>query len=139
MFYIISQVFEAEKMSTKQSLYHKKCFACIKCKGCLNYSNAIEGPDDEVCKSAHRRQIIFIRLCGCSHTKYLLRYVFPRFTARPAICASMVREAKTSTARKQCFLQMRILQKHAQGKNTKQSTTRRADFYIVAWVNRPVF
>ena len=26
---------------------------------------------------------------------------------------------------------MRILQKHAQGKNTKQSTTRRAEFYIV--------
>jgi len=50
------KVFEAEKMTTKRGFYHKKCFACIKCKGCLNYSNAIEGPDDEVyCKTCYLR------------------------------------------------------------------------------------
>ena len=42
------KVFEAEKMTTKRGSYHKKCFACIKCKSNLNYSNGIEGPDDEV-------------------------------------------------------------------------------------------
>ena len=47
-FVLLRQVFEAEKMTTKRGCYHKKCFACIKCKANLNYSNAIEGPDDEV-------------------------------------------------------------------------------------------
>lgn len=42
------QVFEAERMSTKKALYHKKCFTCIKCKSALDYFSAIEGPDDEV-------------------------------------------------------------------------------------------
>ena len=50
-FVLLRQVFEAEKMTTKRGCYHKKCFACIKCKANLNYSNAIEGPDDEVNKN----------------------------------------------------------------------------------------
>ena len=38
-------------MTTKRGLYHKKCFACIKCKSQLGYFGAIEGPDDDVyCK-----------------------------------------------------------------------------------------
>jgi len=41
-------VFEAEKMTTKRGLYHKKCFACIKCKTQLGYYGAIEGPDDDI-------------------------------------------------------------------------------------------
>ena len=36
-------------MSTKKGFYHKKCFSCIKCKAQVDYFNAIEGPDDEVC------------------------------------------------------------------------------------------
>ncbi|TRY73464.1 hypothetical protein TCAL_02229 [Tigriopus californicus] len=45
------KVFEAERMSTKKALYHKKCFTCIKCKSALGYFSAIEGPDDEAyCK-----------------------------------------------------------------------------------------
>jgi len=42
------KVFEAEKMTTKRGLYHKKCFACIKCKTQLGYYGAIEGPDDDI-------------------------------------------------------------------------------------------
>ena len=43
-------------MNTKRGLYHKKCFSCIKCKGNLDYSNAIEGPDDEVyCRVCYLR------------------------------------------------------------------------------------
>ena len=50
------KVFEAEKMITKRGLYHKKCFACIKCKHQLDYFLAIEGPDDEVyCKVCYKR------------------------------------------------------------------------------------
>jgi len=50
------KVFEAEKMTTKRGLYHKKCFACIKCKSQLGYFGAIEGPDDEVyCKVCYRK------------------------------------------------------------------------------------
>ena len=32
------KVFEAEKMTTKRGLYHKKCFACIKCRTQMGYS-----------------------------------------------------------------------------------------------------
>jgi len=42
------KVFEAEKMTTKRGLYHKKCFSCISCRCQLHYYGAIEGPDDEV-------------------------------------------------------------------------------------------
>jgi len=50
------KVFEAEKMITKRGLYHKKCFACFKCKHQLDYYLAIEGPDDEVyCKVCYRK------------------------------------------------------------------------------------
>ena len=50
------KVFEAEKMITKRGLYHKKCFACIKCRHQLDYFLAIEGPDNEVyCKVCYRR------------------------------------------------------------------------------------
>ena len=51
-----SQVFEAEKMNTKRGLYHKKCFACCKCKSQLDYFNCIEGPDDDIyCKVCYLR------------------------------------------------------------------------------------
>ena len=50
------KVFEAEKMITKRGLYHKKCFACFKCKHQLDYFLAIEGPDDEVyCKVCYKK------------------------------------------------------------------------------------
>ena len=50
------QVFEAEKMNTKRGLYHKKCFACCKCKSQLDYFNCIEGPDDDIyCKVCYLR------------------------------------------------------------------------------------
>jgi len=50
------KVFEAEKMTTKRGLYHKKCFACIKCKTQVGYYGAIEGPDDEVyCTVCYRK------------------------------------------------------------------------------------
>lgn len=43
-------------MNTKKGLYHKKCFACIKCRSQLSYFNAIEGPDDEVyCRTCYLR------------------------------------------------------------------------------------
>ena len=50
------KVFEAEKMITKRGLYHKKCFACLKCKKQIDYFNCIEGPDDEIyCKVCYRK------------------------------------------------------------------------------------
>ena len=50
------KVFEAEKMITKRGLYHKKCFACVKCKHQLDYFLAIEGPDNEVyCKVCYKK------------------------------------------------------------------------------------
>lgn len=50
------QVFEAEKMITKRGWYHKKCFACCKCKTQLDYFNCIEGPDDDIyCKVCYLR------------------------------------------------------------------------------------
>jgi len=50
------KVFEAEKMITKKGYYHKKCFACFKCRHQLDYFLAIEGPDDEVyCKVCYKR------------------------------------------------------------------------------------
>ena len=43
-------------MITKRGLYHKRCFACIKCKHQLDYFKAIEGPDDEVyCRTCYLR------------------------------------------------------------------------------------
>ena len=49
-------MFEAEKMNTKRGLYHKKCFACCKCKSQLDYFNCIEGPDDDIyCKVCYLR------------------------------------------------------------------------------------
>ena len=49
-------MFEAEKMITKRGWYHKKCFACCKCKTQLDYFNCIEGPDDDVyCKVCYLR------------------------------------------------------------------------------------
>lgn len=53
---MLPQVFEAEKMNTKRGLYHKKCFACIKCRSQLGYFNCIEGPDDDIyCKVCYLR------------------------------------------------------------------------------------
>jgi len=50
------KVFEAEKMITKRGWYHKKCFACCKCKTQLDYFNCIEGPDDDIyCKVCYLR------------------------------------------------------------------------------------
>jgi len=45
------KVFEAEKMTTKSGLYHKKCFTCGNCKRALDYQLCTEGPDSNVyCK-----------------------------------------------------------------------------------------
>ena len=35
------KVFEAEKMMTKNRLYHKQCFTCYQCKHSLDYSNCM--------------------------------------------------------------------------------------------------
>ena len=49
-------MFEAEKMITKRGWYHKRCFACCKCKSQLDYFNCIEGPDDDIyCKVCYLR------------------------------------------------------------------------------------
>lgn len=48
------KVFEAEKMTGKYGLYHKKCFKCLKCKRSLDYQMLSEGPDNEVyCKNCY--------------------------------------------------------------------------------------
>jgi len=45
------KVFEAEKMTTKNGLYHKKCFTCGNCKRALDYQLCTEGPDANIyCK-----------------------------------------------------------------------------------------
>ena len=45
------KVFEAEKMTTKNGLYHKKCFTCGNCKRALDYQLCTEGPDSNIyCK-----------------------------------------------------------------------------------------
>ena len=49
--YILGKVFEAEKMTSKSGLYHKKCFTCGNCKRALDYQLCTEGPDGNVyCK-----------------------------------------------------------------------------------------
>jgi len=50
------KVFEAEKMITKHSCYHKRCFSCKSCKCLLDYFSAAEGPDNEIyCRVCYRR------------------------------------------------------------------------------------
>merc|ERR1739846_216271 len=76
------KVFEAEKMSTKRGFYHKKCFACIKCRTQVGYFNAIEGPDDEVyCK------VDYIRYHGPGgHNKFGEKTEFPCDEESPEAC-----------------------------------------------------
>jgi hypothetical protein len=42
------KVFEAEKMTTKSSLYHRQCFTCGNCKRPLDYQMCAEGPDNNI-------------------------------------------------------------------------------------------
>ena len=45
------KVFEAEKMTAKTGLYHKRCFTCAECRRALDYQLCTEGPDGELyCK-----------------------------------------------------------------------------------------
>ena len=39
---IYPQVFEAEKMSSRERWYHKHCFNCAMCSHKLDYSNSME-------------------------------------------------------------------------------------------------
>lgn len=45
------KVFEAEKMTAKTGLFHRKCFTCADCKRALDYQLCAEGPDGDIyCK-----------------------------------------------------------------------------------------
>ena len=45
------KVFEAEKMTAKQGIYHRRCFTCVDCKRALDYQLLADGPDGELyCK-----------------------------------------------------------------------------------------
>ena len=58
------RVFEAEKIVTKSSWYHKTCFACSKCKHKLDIGNYVEvGPLQVFCKTCYAREY-------CSNEKH---------------------------------------------------------------------
>ena len=51
------KVFEAEKMMSKSRLFHKKCFTCCQCYHTLDYSNCMEGPNNEIyCKTCYVKE-----------------------------------------------------------------------------------
>lgn len=51
------KVYEAEKMTSRDRWYHKHCFACALCNHLLDYSNCMEGPNEEVyCKTCYVRE-----------------------------------------------------------------------------------
>jgi hypothetical protein len=55
-------VFEAEKQVTKNAVYHKKCFTCIKCKHQMDASNFTNGPDDVYCLYCYRVSTDFVKI-----------------------------------------------------------------------------
>jgi hypothetical protein len=51
------RVFEAEKMSTRNRLFHKQCFSCCQCNHGLDYTNCMEGPNNEIyCKTCYVKE-----------------------------------------------------------------------------------
>ena len=52
------KVYEAEKVVTKTQTYHKRCFACCRCKHSLDNSNFVEGSNNKVyCKTCYSREV----------------------------------------------------------------------------------
>ena len=49
------KVFEAEKMKMKNGCYHKKCFTCIECHRPMDYSLAVDGPEEVYCSPCFQR------------------------------------------------------------------------------------
>ena len=51
------KVFEAEKMVSRERMFHKECFNCCACAHKLDYSNCMEGPNSEVyCKTCYVKE-----------------------------------------------------------------------------------
>ena len=51
------KVFEAEKIPTKSSLFHRSCFSCYLCNHKLEPSTYIDGPNNEIfCKTCYNRE-----------------------------------------------------------------------------------
>ena len=51
------KVFEAEKMASKNRVYHKLCFSCVSCNHSLDQLNCMEGPNGEVyCKTCYVKE-----------------------------------------------------------------------------------
>ena len=44
----IGQVFHAEKMLSKENVFHKKCFTCLECKRPLDSTLCNDSPDGEI-------------------------------------------------------------------------------------------
>ena len=47
-FQFIGQVFHAEKMLSKENVFHKKCFTCLECKRPLDSTLCNDSPDGEI-------------------------------------------------------------------------------------------
>ena len=44
-------------MMSKSKLFHKQCFTCCQCKHTLDYSNCMEGPNNEIyCKTCYVKE-----------------------------------------------------------------------------------